>query len=205
MRRWFWLYFLAATLVAAQESPAGSSAAQKSPPSSSPAPASSQEKPADSSAKPSTPTPPSANISDGVSSSKDEPFDLSPPPGDAAEHPQSADILLDEGSATGNGEITEFHPWDPHKAAKDVEVGDYYFKRKNYRGAEARYRDALLYKNNDALATIRLAICLEKLQRPEEARKEYENYLKILPHGPQAEEATKAIARLKTAQTTSAK
>lgn len=205
MRRWFWLYFLAATLVAAQESPAGSSAAQKSPPSSSPAPASSQEKPADSSAKPSTPAPPSANISDGVSSSKDEPFDLSPPPGDAAEHPQSADILLDEGSATGNGEITEFHPWDPHKAAKDVEVGDYYFKRKNYRGAEARYRDALLYKNNDALATIRLAICLEKLQRPEEARKEYENYLKILPHGPQADEATKAIARLKTAQTTSAK
>jgi hypothetical protein len=42
-----------------------------------------------------------------------------------------------------------------------------------------------------------LAICLEKLERPDDARAEYESYLKILPHGPQAEEAQKAISRLK--------
>jgi hypothetical protein len=42
-----------------------------------------------------------------------------------------------------------------------------------------------------------LAVCLEKLDQPDEARKEYENYLKILPHGPQSEEAQKAIQRLK--------
>jgi hypothetical protein len=40
-------------------------------------------------------------------------------------------------------------------------------------------------------------VCLEKLERPIEARAEYESYLKILPHGPQAEEAQKAIDRLK--------
>ncbi len=94
-------------------------------------------------------------------------------------------------------DVTEFHPWDPHKAAKDVEVGDFYFKRKNYRAAEDRYREALLYKNNDAIATFRLAVCLEKLDQPDQARKEYEGYLKILPHGPQADEAQKAIERLK--------
>ena len=42
--------------------------------------------------------------------------------------------------------MSEFHPWNPHKAAKDIEVGDYYFKRKNYRAAEDRYREALFYK-----------------------------------------------------------
>ncbi len=92
--------------------------------------------------------------------------------------------------------MSEFHAWDPHKAAKNVEVGDYYFKRKNYRAAEDRYREALLYKNDDAIATFRLAVCLEKLDSPDDARKEYESYLKILPHGPQAEQARKALDRI---------
>ena len=50
-----------------------------------------------------------------------------------------------------SGGITELHSWDPHKAAKNVEVGDFYFKRKNYRAAEDRYREALRYKDNDAI------------------------------------------------------
>jgi Flp pilus assembly protein TadD len=78
-----------------------------------------------------------------------------------------------------------------------VEVGDFYFKRKNYRAAEDRYREALRYKDNDAIATIRLAVCLEKLGILDDARAEYESYLRILPHGPQAAEAQKAIDRLK--------
>ena len=104
---------------------------------------------------------------------------------------------MDAQRGSGNPDVGEFHPWNPHKAAKDVEVGDYYFKRKNYRGAESRYREALFYKDNDAIATFRLAVCLEKMDQPDDARKEYESYLKILPHGPQAEEARKAITRLK--------
>jgi tetratricopeptide (TPR) repeat protein len=139
----------------------------------------------------------------GESSSKDTQIDLTAPPGDAKEHPQSADILMDEGSSDGGG-TTEFHPWDPHKAAKDVEVGDYYFKRKNYIGAEGRYREALLYKENDADATYKLAVCLEKMQRTDEAIEGYQSYLKILPSGPDAVNAKKAIDRLK-AQAASAK
>jgi tetratricopeptide (TPR) repeat protein len=133
----------------------------------------------------------------GESSSKDTLIDLSPPPDDAKAHPQSSEVLRDEKPASGNSGVGEFHPWNPHKAAKDIEVGDFYFKRKNYRAAEDRYREALFYKDNDAVATFRLAVCLEKLDQPDEARKEYETYLKILPHGPQAEAARKAIDRLK--------
>ena len=132
----------------------------------------------------------------GESSSKDTQIDLSAPPEDSKAHPESPDILKDAGSGSG-GNVGEFHPWDPHKAAKSVEVGDYYFKRKNYRAAEDRYREALQYKDNDAIATFRLAICLEKLGRAEDARAEYESYLRILPHGPEAERAQKAVGRLK--------
>jgi len=134
----------------------------------------------------------------GQSSSKDTQTDLSPPLDDAKTHPQSAVALSDaEAESSGGNGVTEFHVWDPHKAAKSVEVGDFYFKRKNYRAAEDRYREALRYKDNDAVATYRLALCLEKLGLPADAQAEYESYLRILPHGPEAEEAQKSIARLK--------
>jgi tetratricopeptide (TPR) repeat protein len=184
--------------------------AQNSTPSSS-APANSQapdssSEPASKPSAPHNPTlaPPRSDrinaneLPDGESSSKDNPIDLSPPSDDEKAHPQSSDALMDAGGAPGNANVGEFHPWNPHKAAKDIEVGDFYFKRKSYRAAEDRYREALIYKDNDAVATFRLAVCLEKMDQPEEARKEYENYLKILPHGPQAEEAQKAIGRLKS-------
>ena len=140
----------------------------------------------------------SLNDESGESSSKDNPIDISPPPNDAKAHPRSSEVPTNA-AAPGNGDVKEFHPWDPHKAAKDVEVGDFYFRRQNYRAAEDRYREALLYKDDDAEATYRLAVCLQKMDRPEEARAEYENYLRILPHGPHAEKVSKALARMKNA------
>jgi tetratricopeptide (TPR) repeat protein len=144
-----------------------------------------------------------AALENGQSSSKDTQIDLTPPPDDAKAHPKSSEILTDEGS--GSSDAADLHPWDPHRAAKDIEVGDYYFKRKNYRAAEDRYREALYYKDNDALATYRLGICLEKMDRPEEARTEYQRYLDILPHGPQAEDSKKAVERLKGVSAATAK
>jgi tetratricopeptide (TPR) repeat protein len=176
-------------------------------PASAPAPSNSQAPASTSSKPPTAPTPnlepprsDSVNagaLGEGESSSKNTLIDLSPPADDAKVHPQSSEILKDAEPASGNGDVNEFHPWNPHKAAKDVEVGDFYFKRKNYRAAEDRYREALLYKDNDAIATFRLAICLEKMDQPDQALKEFESYVKILPHGPQAEDARKAIERLK--------
>ena len=101
----------------------------------------------------------------GQSSSKDTQIDLAPPEDDAKTHPQSSAAMAEAEAEIlgGSGRITEFHTWDPHKAAKNIEVGDFYFKRKNYRAAEERYREALHYKENDAVATIRLAVSLEKL------------------------------------------
>jgi Flp pilus assembly protein TadD len=134
----------------------------------------------------------------GQSSSKDTETDLAPPDDDAKTHPQSSTaVAAAEAEVLSGDGVTEFRTWDPHKASKDIEVGDFYFKRKNYRAAEERYRDALRYKESDAVATIRLAVSLEKLGILDDARLEYESYLKILPHGPEAEQAQKAIDRLK--------
>lgn len=138
------------------------------------------------------------------SSSKEAPPDLSPPQNDAKEHPESGTALHEAEDAAGLyegdeiGGVQEFRVWNPHKAEKDVEVGDFYFKRKNYRAALDRYREALYYKYDDAVAMYRLAVCQEKVGEGEEARRAYQSYLKILPQGPFAAEARHGLERLKS-------
>ena len=109
----------------------------------------------------------------------------------------SALSCLDGGSAAGsdNG-VSEMHPYDPHKAAKNVEVGDFYFKQGNYKAAISRYREALQWKPRDAVATYRLAEGLDKDGDLAEARIQYEAYLKILPTGEMATQAKAALERL---------
>jgi tetratricopeptide (TPR) repeat protein len=131
----------------------------------------------------------------GESSSRDTKIDIAPPKDDDKNHPTSS-IAVSEAEADAT-DVSEFHPFNPQKAAKDVEVGDFYFKRKNYRAALARYQDALLWKNNHAEANFRMAQCLEKLDNPDEAAVHYQEYLKILPHGPLSAEARKALEKLK--------
>ena len=135
----------------------------------------------------------------GESSSRDTLIDLTPPRNDAKDHPNST-LPPDDADDAAPGDVQEFHTFDPHRAAKDIEVGDFYFKRKNYRAALERYREALLYKPNDALANFRMAQALEKLARLDEAAECYQEYLKILPTGPQAEEAKKALEKIKASQ-----
>src|ERR1017187_1924412 len=57
----------------------------------------------------------------GESSSKDTLIDLSPPADDAKAHPQSSEMLMDVERSSGDANVSEFHPWNPHKAAKSEE------------------------------------------------------------------------------------
>ena len=140
------------------------------------------------------------------SSSRDTRIDISPPKDDEKAHPYSKAAVadLEEEEKTDGSDVQEFHPWNPMKALKDVEVGDFYFKRKNYKAALERYKEALFYKDNDAIASLRLAECQEKLGDKAEAKKYYEQYLKILPEGEFAKEANAGLERLEKA-TASAK
>ncbi|MFZ0481380.1 MAG: tetratricopeptide repeat protein [Terriglobales bacterium] len=134
------------------------------------------------------------------SSSEDTRTDITPPADDAKSHPDSksavGDLLPSANTSSDTSDIQEFHPWNPMKAQKDVEIGDYYFRRKNYRAAMDRYKEALYYKENDAVATYRLAVCLEKLGDKDEARKDFEQYLKILPEGPLSKDARASLEKL---------
>jgi|SRR6185437_10346505 len=124
-------------------------------------------------------------LSDNESSSKQSQIDIAPPKDDAAKHPDSE-----------VSDVTELHTWNPHKAEKDIEVGEFYLKRKNYRAAEDRFREALEFKPGDAIATYRLAEVLDAQGQYPEAIKNYSEYLKIPSNGKFAPEAKKSLARL---------
>ena len=127
--------------------------------------------------------PPRSDLPAGVSSSNDTKIPLS-------------DVTDDSEAPPPDATITEAKPWDPHRAAKSIEIGEYYMRRKNYRAAESRFREALEYKPNDAVATFRLGQVMEKQGNLTLARQNYELYLKMLPSGPFAGDARKSMAHI---------
>jgi hypothetical protein len=148
---------------------------------------------------------------DGESSSRSTIGDISPPKDDVKNHPESV-----TGMEKNTDDVAEMKKWDPHRAGKSAEVGDYYFGQKNYIAARSRYEEALEWKDNYADAMYKLAVSDEKIwaelakdvrRNPllegspsnfrDEARRYYELYLKTLPSGEHAQEAKDAIARLK--------
>jgi tetratricopeptide (TPR) repeat protein len=145
-------------------------------------------------------------------------LDQGPPDGpgihdglDTTSHPgtpgesSSKDTKINAPPPTGSAEpdVPETKPWDPHKADKNIEIGDYYFNQKNYRAAESRYREALEWKPGDAIATYKLGEVMEKEGNLTQARQNYEAYLKILPEGPLAEKAKKGLERIEKAKASS--
>lgn len=83
----------------------------------------------------------------------------------------------------------QLETYNPLRAAHDADVGDYYFKEKNYRGALMRYRDALEQKPGDAALHLRIGRAAEKLGDSEQAFLAYDAALKLEPEGPGAGEA----------------
>jgi tetratricopeptide (TPR) repeat protein len=130
--------------------------------------------------------PRSDQLAPDESSSKQTEIDVAPPSGD------------EKHAGASDSELGEFHPFDPHKAAKCIEVGDFYFKQGNYRGAISRFQEALEWKPRDAEATYKLGEVQEKTGDLNAALENYQAYLKILPKGPLADKAQKGVDRLKS-------
>lgn len=108
--------------------------------------------------------------------------------------PLCTDFLFHSCVGIANGDVPSTEETD-REFAKNLEVGDTYFKQRNYKGAESRYRDALEYKPDHAEATYKLAVSVDKLGKSDEAQKLFEKYLKLSPDGPYANPARKALHR----------
>jgi len=86
---------------------------------------------------------------------------------------------------------------EEQQTAKDIEVGYYYLREKNYVAAESRLREAVEIKPDSSDALIGLAQAQQKLGKDDEARLNYKAYLTLQPDGPDAEKVKRALTQLK--------
>jgi tetratricopeptide (TPR) repeat protein len=93
-------------------------------------------------------------------------------------------------------ENQETPSYNPYRAVHDVEVGKFYLKRGDLAGAIARFKEALLYKDNYAEPRLLLGETYEKKNDPAAALRYYEEYLKILPDSPESKRVLDRVARL---------
>ncbi len=77
---------------------------------------------------------------------------------------------------------------DPDKARKAVEIGNFYYKRENYKAAEIRYREAILYGPNWHEGYEKLVKTLETLAQYGQAIQACRDFLKAVPDSKKASE-----------------
>ncbi len=85
---------------------------------------------------------------------------------------------------------------DPGRAKKDAGVGDYYLKAHDYQGALLRYKDATMADPTNVEAIFGLAESQRMLKKNADAARNYQLYLEIVPNGPKAKQALKALKTL---------
>jgi tetratricopeptide (TPR) repeat protein len=82
---------------------------------------------------------------------------------------------------------------DPVLAKKDTSVGGYYLQTGNYQGALLRYKEAMASDPANVDAIFGVAEAQRLLKQNAEAARNYQLYLDILPNGPKAKQALRAL------------
>src|ERR1700675_3718097 len=86
--------------------------------------------------------------------------------------------------------------WDPLRAEKDLEVGQYYMKKGDLDAAIDRFQDATTAKPGYAIPFRFLAEAQEKRGLKKQAIKSYQRYLDLYPHAEDRDKVRKKIAKL---------
>jgi tetratricopeptide (TPR) repeat protein len=88
--------------------------------------------------------------------------------------------------------------WDPLRAEKDIEVGQYYLRKGDVDAAIDRFQDATLAKPGYAIPFRYLGEAQEKKKLKRDALKSYTRYLELYPHAEDRDKIEKRIERLRT-------
>ena len=83
---------------------------------------------------------------------------------------------------------------DPIEAERNIRIGDFYFKRKNYKAAQERYRNALKYSPGRPGPYTKLIRVLERMEEFGEALEVCREFIKI---NPQAAKVNRFRSRVK--------
>jgi tetratricopeptide (TPR) repeat protein len=87
------------------------------------------------------------------------------------------------------------YSFNPLQATKEIQIGNFYFKKGSYRAAAQRFREATRWNANDAEAWLRLAETGEKLKDAKGAKEAYTKYLELSPDAKNAAQLRKKIGK----------
>jgi outer membrane protein assembly factor BamD (BamD/ComL family) len=86
------------------------------------------------------------------------------------------------------------YAFNPLQARKEMQVGNYYFKKGSYRAAAGRFLEAGKWDPNNAEAFLRAGESYEKLKDWKAMRAAYEKYLALAADGREATRVRKSLA-----------
>jgi len=86
------------------------------------------------------------------------------------------------------------YAFNPLQASKEVKVGEYYFKKKNYKAAAGRFREATKWNPGMAEAYLRLGESEEKLNDQAAAKQAYAKYIELSPDAKDADAIKKKLS-----------
>jgi tetratricopeptide (TPR) repeat protein len=116
------------------------------------------------------------------------------PAGEAPAPPPKSSPKQNKDSATQNA--PDQPTWDPLRAEKDLEVGQFYMKKGDLDAAIDRFEDAAIAKPGYAVPFRFLGEAQEKKGLKKQALKSYQRYLDLYPHAEDGDKVRKKIAKL---------
>ncbi len=95
-------------------------------------------------------------------------------------------------------EIPKQYSFNPLQSKKEVIVGDFYFKKGDFKAAVGRFREATKWNDGNADAWLRLGEAQERMKNPKAAKDAYMKYLELAPDAKNAPEVRKRLEKLKS-------
>jgi tetratricopeptide (TPR) repeat protein len=109
----------------------------------------------------------------------------------AAQEPQKAEQAPPE---EDESLAAKEYGFNPLQAAKELKIGNFYFKKKSWKAAAARFEEAVKWDPGMAEAWLRLGEAQEKMNNMKAAREAWAKYLEIAPDAKNAPEIRKRLA-----------
>jgi tetratricopeptide (TPR) repeat protein len=126
---------------------------------------------------------------------QDQPPESSSKPANTPNPPKKPDKKNRPDSATQNS--PDQPTWDPLRAEKDIEVGQYYMRKGDVDAAIDRFQDATTAKPGYAIPFRYLGEAQEKRGLKKQAIKSYSRYLELYPHAEDGDKIRRKIGKLR--------
>jgi tetratricopeptide (TPR) repeat protein len=91
--------------------------------------------------------------------------------------------------------IQQQYSFNPVRSNKDVTVGEFYFKKGDFKAAAGRFREATKWNDGNAEAWLRLGDAEARMKDTKAAQEAWKKYLQLAPEAKNAAEVRKKLEK----------